>query len=92
MGSIRGDKYFLREQFLNKKKLKIDLMILKLLIPLKKPFRSSQKMFFTKFICLPLLNTFHEKKMSIPSPLPTYTFFHLDFFVELVEEGGTNTF
>ena len=49
-------------------------------------------MFFTKFICLPLLNTFHEKKMSIPSPLPTYTFFHLDFFVELVEEGGTNTF
>ena len=56
-------------------------MILKLLIPLKNPFRSFLKKCFSQNLCLPFLNTFHEKKMSIPSPPPpTYTFFHLDFF------------
>ena len=54
-------------------------MILKLLIT------------FHKIYCLPFLNTFHEKKMSMPPPPNLYIFSLNIFCVELVEEGGTNT-
>ena len=76
------------------KNLKIDSMILKLSIPLKKIFQEFlQKVFFTKISCLPFLNTFHEKKMFITSLLPPpphpIHFFTSILFVELVEVDET---